>query len=476
MANWELFQQHIEQTRRRFLTSSASGLGCAALASLLKDDGLLAGEVNPLAPKEPHFAPRAKRCIFIFLAGGTSQVELFDPKPELNELTGQKIPDSFKEGVRLGQTGWDAPLMGSRFKFRRYGECGMEMSELLPHIGSCADDIALIRSMHHLAFDHAPGELELSTGKDLPGRPSMGAWLTYGLGSASQNLPGYVVMINHRSPNTRHLAWGNGFLPAENRGALFRSQGEPILNLQTPNDVSSKLNRVQLDAIRRLNTLNSKRTGDPSIAGKIAAYELAFRMQSAAPELIDLSHETKATMEDYGVTRSGQEGVFSRNVLLARRLVERGVRFVSVCQRTWDHHEGIATGLPVQCREVDQPIAALLKDLKQRGLLDSTLVVWGTEFGRTAITQGDWKKAGRDHHPHAFSVWLAGGGVRGGQVIGETDEIGWRVVKDPVHTNDFHATLLHLFGLDHKRLTFRFQGLDFRLTDVGGKVVEKLFV
>ena len=440
----------------------------------MQQDGLIANESTSHSAPTPHFAPRAKRCIFIFLAGGTSQVELFDHKPKLQELSGQQIPESFREGIRLGQTGWNAPIMESRFGFKRYGECGMELSELLPQIGDCAEDICLIRSMHHQAFDHAPGELELSTGIDQPGRPSMGAWVNYGLGSESQNLPGYVVMINHRSPNSRHLAWGNAFLPAANRGALLRNQGEPILNLETPQGITPQMHRAQLEALKRLNELNFEQTGDSAIRAKIAAYELAYRMQSAAPEVIDVSKESKSALEAYGVDRDGQEGIFSRNILLARRLVERGVRFVSVFQRTWDHHDGIAAKLPVQCREADQPIAALLKDLKNRGMLDDTLVVWGTEFGRTAITQGDWKKAGRDHHPHAFSLWMAGGGVRGGHVHGKTDELGWRVVEDPVHTNDFHATLLHLFGLNHKRLTFRYQGLDVRLTDVAGQVVEKV--
>ena len=461
----------LDPTRRNFFTTAGSGLGAAALAALLQQDGLLGDDKST---RPPHFAPKAKRCIFIFLAGGTSQVELFDHKPKLEQLRGKSIPESFRKGIRLGQTSFKAPILPSLFKYKRYGKCGMEMSELLPKIGEFADDITLIRSMHHLAFDHAPAELEFNTGKDLPGRPSMGAWLNYGLGSVSNELPGYVVMINHRSPNSRHLAWGNAFLPAQHRGALFRNQGQPILNLGRPKNVSKELNRVQLDAIKELNQLKKSRTGDDAIDARIAAYELAFRMQSAAPELIDLSKETKKTLEMYGLERPGESGVFSRNVLLARRLAERGVRFVSVCQRVWDHHERIAAGLPAQCREVDQPIAALLKDLKQRKMLDSTLVIWGTEFGRTAITQGNWKTAGRDHHPHAFSLWMAGGGVAGGRVVGKTDELGWRVTEDPVHTNDFHATLLHLFGLDHKRLTFRFQGLDYRLTDVGGKVVKKV--
>jgi hypothetical protein len=459
-------------SRRDFFTNSASGLGLVALASLLTDDGLLRAESapasEPLRPRPAHFRPRAQNCIFIFLLGGTSQIELFDHKPLLKKLEGQEIPDSFRQGVRLGQTNYKHPLMACRFGFRRYGRCGMEMSELLPHIGSCADDIALIRSMHHEAFDHAPGELMTCTGKDIPGRPSIGSWLTYGLGTASQNLPGYVVMVNGRGPKAREMIWGSGFLPATHQGVLFRSEGSAILNLGNPADVPASLHRAQLDALAKLNRLQQERTRDPAVAARIAAYELAYRMQSAAPELLDLKSESRATIENYG------DGSFARSLLLSRRLVERGVRFVTVTHHEWDHHGGISDDLPRACRQVDQPIGALLKDLKQRGLLDSTLVVWGTEFGRTAITQGEGSKPGRDHHPHAYSMWLAGGGVRGGQVIGQTDDLSWRTVADGVHLNDFHATLLHLFGIDHKRLTFRHQGLDFRLTDVAGKVVDKL--
>lgn len=474
----DLLAAQRQQARRRFLTSTASGLGTAALLSLLGGEATgapTAPTANPLAAREPHFAAKAKSCIFIFLAGGTSQIELFDPKPALAKLDRQPIPESFRKGVRLGQTNWDAPLMASRTGFKRYGQCGMEMSELLPQIGSMADDITLIRSLHHEAFDHAPGELEILTGKDTPGRPTFGSWLTYGLGCESDELPAYVVLINHRGPKARAMAWGSGFLPAMHQGMLLRSEGQPILNLKTPETISPALHRAQLDAIGGLNQLERERTGDDAIDAKIAAYELAFRMQSAAPELVDLKNETADTLKAYGVERPGEEGTFARNLLLARRMVERGVRYVTLMQANWDHHDRLAEDLPKRCREVDQPIAALLRDLKQRGLLDSTLVVWGTEFGRTAITQGSWDAAGRDHHPHAFSLWLAGGGAKGGQVIGATDDLAWRVTEDPIHTHDFHATLLHLFGLDHKKLTFHRQGLDMRLTDVAGKVVEKVF-
>jgi hypothetical protein len=462
------FEEHVTQTRRQFFTSAAGGLGLAALASLLERDGLLASEQEEgsLRPRPPHFAARARRCIFLFFLGGTSQIELFDPKPALNRLHGRPIPESFRQGVRLGQTNWGAPLLGCGTGFRRYGRCGMELSELLPHLGSVADDLCLIRSLHHEAFDHAPGELALCTGRDLPGRPTVGSWLLYGLGSESQDLPGYVVLMNGRAPKARSLTWGSGMLPAGYQGVLLRDQGPPILNLRTPAGITPEMHRAQLDAVGRLNRLRLGQTGDPRVQAQIAAYELAFRMQAAAPELTDLSGETRATLESYG------EGGFARSLLLARRLVERGVRFVTVTHHEWDHHDNIATGLPRACRQVDRPVAALLRDLKRRGLLDSTLVVGGTEFGRTAIAQGG---TGRDHHPHGFSVWLAGGGVRGGQVIGATDELGWRAVEDRVHLHDFHATLLHLFGLDHRRLTFRHQGLDVRLTDVAGRVVERVF-
>jgi hypothetical protein len=445
-------------------------MGLAALASLLANDELLAAEdTDPLRPRPPHFPATAKSAIFVFLVGGTSQVDLFDPKPGLAKLHGKPIPESFRAGVRLGQTNYSAPVMQSHFKFRKRGHCGMELSELLPEIGRCADDIALVRSMHHEAFDHAPGELMITTGKEQPGRPTAGAWLTYGLGSESKDLPGYVVLINGRSPKARSYVWGSGFLPATHQGVLFRGEGSPILDLATPKEVTPQMHRVHLDAIKKLNELKRDETGDPKLSAQIAAYELAFRMQSAAPELVDLSREDDKTVASYG------EGGFARSLLLARRLVERGVRFVTVTHPDWDHHDKINQDLPKSAKDVDRPIAALLRDLKQRGLLDSTLVVCASEFGRTAITQGkEMTSAGRDHHPHAFSVFLAGGGVRGGQVIGRTDELGWKVAEDPVHVNDFHATLLHLFGLDHKKLTFRHQGLDVRLTDVAGKVVKKL--
>lgn len=454
-------------TRRDLLASHRGGLGLSALAALLQQDGLLAAD--PEAHARPHHPPRATRCLLIFLIGGTSQMELWDPKPVLNRLHGQKIPESFRAGVRLGQTTFDAPLMGCPFPFRRYGACGMELSEMLPGIGAHADRICLLRAVHHEAFDHAPGEMVLHTGRDQPGRPTMGSWLAYGLGSASRDLPGYVVLLNGRAPKARRLFWSSGFLPANHEGVLFRTQGSPILNLDLPEGISPELHRTQLDAVRRLNQLRRARNPDPRLDAQIAAYELAFRMQTAAPELVDVSGEPARTRAAYG------DGDFGRSLLLGRRLLERGVRFVTVTHHEWDHHEAIHAGLPAACREIDAPIGALLTDLHLRGMLDDTLVVCATEFGRTAITQGkELSKAGRDHHPHAFSIWLAGAGVKGGQVIGRTDDLAWRPVEDALHVHDFHATLLHLFGLDHKRLTYRHQGLDVRLTDVAGNVVQKV--
>ncbi len=465
--------------RRQFLTSAASGLGGAALLGLLREDGLLAQEAGgALLPKPAHFAARAKRCIYIFLAGGASQVELFDPKPTLVRQTGEALPPSVLGKERFFAVKPEQSyVMGSAFGFRRYGACGMELSTLLPETGTCADEIVLIRSMHTDVFDHGPAEIFASTGVDVPGRPSAGAWVAYGLGSESKNLPGYVVLMTGRAPVSRSIAYGNGFLPTAYGGVLFHDRGEPVLNLSDPPGVTREVQRLQVDAVRKLNEARLAEEGDPQILNRIESYELAFRMQAGAPELIDLSRESKATHEDYGTERPGEGGSFGTNCLLARRLVERGVRFVSLFHRRWDHHSDVHSGVEENCRVIDRPIGALLRDLKQRGLLDETLVVCGTEFGRTPITQNKppGPQAGRDHHRLAYSAWMAGGGVRGGRVIGETDEFGWRPVAEPVHVHDFNASLLHLFGLDHLRLTHRFRGLDVRLTNQGGKLVSRLW-
>jgi uncharacterized protein (DUF1501 family) len=489
-------QQVFAQNRRDFLTSAASGLGAVGLIQALAGDGLLpsaqaaaANAVNPLAPKTPHFAPKAKSCILIFMEGAPSHIDLFDPKPKLNELSGQALPESMVKNVRFAFLKKDtARLLGSKRVFTKHGQCGMELSDLLPHLGTVADDMLLVRSMHTDQFNHHPGQLLMQCGRAAFGLPCMGSWITYGLGSESQNLPGYVVLTAGRGSSGGATLWQSGFLPSVYSGVLFRNQGEPVLNLRNAAGISDQLQRKGLDVLGRVNQARYEQMHDPEIASRIASYELAFRMQSAAPELIDLSQETKATTDAYGIDRvepevkggrsggPGQFRSFASNCLLARRMVERGVRFVNIIHASWDHHSNLDEELPYNSQMADQPIAALIKDLKDRGLLDETLVVWASEFGRTPLGEnrnGSEMVSGRDHHPFAYSIFMAGGGIQGGQVYGETDEIGWSVVKDPVHVNDFQATLLHLFGLDHLKLTHRFQGRDFRLTDVGGKVIDK---
>ncbi|MBP6602994.1 MAG: DUF1501 domain-containing protein [Verrucomicrobiales bacterium] len=471
-------------SRRDFFTSTASGLGSVALASMLRDEGLMASAVDKMGA---HFAPKAKRCIYLFMEGGPSQMDLFDPKPKLNELDGQPMPDSLLEGVKFAFTQKEsARLLGSPRTFQKYGQCGMDMSDLLPHLSTCADDIALVRSMHCEQFNHLPGQLLMLSGSPLRGWPTLGSWLNYGLGNESRDLPGYVVLTTlGRGLPGGAASWSSGFLPSNYGGALFRNHGSPVLNLENPPGISHDLQHRSLEAVTALNQQRFDRTLHPEISSRIKNYELAFRMQSAAPDLLDLSGESKATLAAYGVDRSeadasdknGFQGSYSRNCLLARRMVERGVRFVTLFLSTWDHHSDLNSGLITNTRISDQPVAALLKDLKERGLLDETLVVWGGEFGRTPLGEnrsGFKTVTGRDHHPYSFSVWMAGGGIKGGQVIGKTDEIGWGVEEDPIHVHDLHATILHLFGFDHEELTYRFQGRDFRLTDVHGKVVKKL--
>ena len=492
----EELQHRFQQSRREFLATSWSGIGGMALASQLMQDGALASTpeldaVNPLAPKASHYDPKAKACIFIFMAGAPSQLELFDPKPLLNELNGQPLPESLTKDVRFAFIQKEsAVVLGSDAQFRQRGECGMVMSDYLPKIGDCADDICLIRSMHTEAFNHHPGQLAMNTGVPLFGRPTIGSWLNYGLGSVSQNLPGYVVLTSGRGATGGVSNWSSGFLPSTYEGVLFRNQGEPVLHLDNPDGLPHECQRRGLDTVRDLNAMRYEEMLDPEILSRISAYELAFRMQSAAPELIDLSDESEETLKAYGVDRSdgevtdgrggpnGTYASFSRNCLLARRLVERGVRFINIYHASWDHHSNMKNGLEFNCGMADQPIAALLNDLKQRGMLDSTMVVWGAEFGRTPLGENRAgfrePNTGRDHHPTAFSMWLAGGGIKGGQVIGETDDIGWNIAKDPVHINDLHATMLHLFGLDHLKLTYRYSGRDFRLTDVAGKLVPQM--
>ncbi len=476
---------NIPVSRRDFFTSGASGLGAVALASMMRHDGLLAAGGVPKSLA--HYAPKAKNCIYFFMEGGPSQMDLFDPKPKLNELDGQAMPDSMLDKVKFAFIQKEsARIMGSPRTFKKHGQCGMELSDLLPHLSTCVDDIALIRSMHCNQFNHLPGQLLMLSGSPLRGWPTLGSWLNYGLGSASRDLPGYVVLTTlGRGLPGGVASWSSGFLPSSYAGALFRNQGSPVLNLENPAGITDAMQRRSIDAVNELNQQRLTRSGHPEIASRIKNYELAYRMQSAAPELLDLSGESKATIEAYGLHRSetdasdkkGFQGSFSRNCLLARRMVERGVRFVTLFLSTWDQHSNLDSGLATNTKISDQPVAALLKDLKERGLLDETLVVWGGEFGRTPLGEnrsGFKTVTGRDHHPYSFSLWMAGGGIKGGQTIGTTDEIGWGVEEDPVHVHDLHATILHLFGFDHEELTYRFQGRDFRLTDVHGKVVEKL--
>jgi hypothetical protein len=472
------------QTRRHFFQDCAVGLGSLALASLLNEGRTRAEApqlVNPLAPKTGHFAAKAKHVIFLFMAGGPSQLELFDYKPKLTALHGKPIPDEFVKGKRFAFMdsffAKEKPkLLATRRKFAQHGHAGTWVSECLQHIAGMVDDIALVRSMATNVFNHAPAKIFLNTGSPQAGRPSMGAWATYGIGSEASDLPGFVVLQSGpRGPRGGHPLWGSGFLPTTYQGVPFRSGGEPILNLTRPSSVSDARQRQVLDALKELNAVRLKDTGDPEIATRISSYEMAYRMQTSAPELIDLNREDKKTLEMYGA-QSGKPS-FASNCLLARRLVERGVRFVQLYHTDWDHHgsgsENLTTGLDRVAKEVDQPCAALVKDLKRRGLLDETLVIWGGEFGRTPM--GEVRDTvGRNHHIDAYTIWLAGGGVKAGLNLGTSDELGFAAVEDRVHVHDLQATVLHLLGLDHTKLTFRFQGRDFRLTDVHGEVVKKL--
>ena len=486
-------EEQIQRTRRQFLTTAAGGIGGLALTALLGRDGYGAVPgVNPLAPKPNHTTPKAKACIFIFMEGGPSQMDLFDPKPMLNKLHGQPLPESMTKDMRFAFIQKEtATVLGSHQQFKKYGESGMDFSTWLPHIGSCADDICMIRSMHTDAFNHHPGQLMMNTGVPTFGRPSMGAWINYGLGSEADNLPGYVVLSAGRGTSGGVSNWSSGFLPSNYQGVLFRNQGEPVLHLANPAGLPHECQRLGLDTVRDLNQIHYEETRDPEVLARISSYELAYRMQSAAPELIDLSGESQATLDMYGVdrveegykaSRGGPKGTFaafSRNCLLARRLVERGVRFINIYHASWDHHSDLDNEMKFTTDMCDRPIGALIKDLKQRGLLDDTLVVFGSEFGRTPLgeNRAGFREAntGRDHHPMAFTIWMAGGGTKGGRIIGETDDIGWNIVKDPVHINDLHATLLHLFGLNHLDLTFRYSGRDFRLTDVAGELVPAIY-
>jgi hypothetical protein len=463
-------------TRRHFFKQTGFGIGALALTSLL-DERLFAASGQT---QRPHFAPKAKNIIYLFMAGAPSQLDLFDHKPKLRQYDGEAIPEEFVKGERFAFIKGTPRLLGSPFNFKRYGRSGQELSDLLPHLASHADDIAIIRSMKTTQFNHAPAQIFMNTGHQIVGRPSLGSWLSYGLGSENKDLPGFVVLLSgENNPDGGKSCWGSGFLPTQHQGVEFRSKGDPVLFVSNPDGVTSARRRASLDVLRDLNQMRAAEVGDPEISTRIAAYEMAYRMQTSVPELTDLSKESAQTHELYG-TQPGQAS-FANNCLLARRLVERGVRFVQLYHWGWDTHGNsvgtdIVGKLPRLCREVDKPIGALLTDLKQRGLLDDTIVIWGGEFGRTPMNEarGGSKLLGRDHHPRAFSMWMAGGGVKPGVTIGQTDELGYNPVEDPVDVHDLHATVLHLMGFDHTKLTYKFQGREFRLTDVHGNVVRKL--
>ena len=467
-------------TRRQFFGRTAAGLGTAALASLL-NERLLAGEREP-ATSPLHFAPRAKNVIYLFMSGGPSHIDLFDYKPKLKEYHGTELPASIRMGQRVtGMTSGQKsfPCVFPIFKFAQHGQCGAWVSDLLPHTAGVVDDLCFIKSVNTEAINHDPATTYIQTGHQQPGRPSLGAWLSYGIGSENSNLPAFVVMLSQGSGNKVDQPlfsrlWGSGFLPTQHQGVRFRSGADPVLYLSNPPGIDSDTRRHMLDGVGELNQMAAESFGDPEINARIAQYEMAYRMQTAVPELTDLSSETKKTREMYGLNDTNEDGGFARNCLLARRMVERGVRFVQLFHKGWDQHSSLPAQIRGQCKDVDRPAAALVKDLKARGLLDETLVIWGGEFGRTVYSQGALTKDnyGRDHHGRCFTVWMAGGGIKPGISYGETDDYCYNVVKDPVHIHDLNATILHCLGLEHTKLTFKFQGRDYRLTDVHGDVVK----
>jgi hypothetical protein len=491
------------ETRRRFFGRMAGGIGTVALGSLL-NPRLFAGEINTGTPevgaagdgqsaqyyqggilRKPHFAPRAKRVIYLFMSGAPSQLDMFDYKPNLTDLFDTDLPDSVRKGQRIttmtsGQK--RLPIAPSMFKFAQHGKSGAWVSELMPHTAGVADDLAIIKTVNTEAINHDPAITYIQTGSQQPGRPSLGAWLAYGLGTANADLPSFVVLTSSWTGRQDAQAlysrlWGTGFLPSKHQGVALRSKGDPVLYLSNPEGVSSQTRRKMLDGLAALNEKQSRHFGDPEISARIAQYEMAFRMQTSVPELTDISGEPRHVLDMYGPDVH-KPGTFAASCLLARRMAERGVRCIQIFIRGWDQHGNLPKDIRNQCRDVDQPSAALIQDLKQRGMLDDTLVIWGGEFGRTVYCQGSLTKTnyGRDHHPRCFTIWMAGGGVQGGLVHGETDDFSYNVVEKPVHIHDLNATILHCLGIDHERLTFRFQGRDFRLTDVHGEVVHDVLV
>ena len=470
-------------TRRYLFQQAGAGLGGLALSQLLGQAPAFGSrrDDEQLEQRAPHFPASAKNVIYIHLVGAPSHLDLFDYKPELQKRNGELCPDEFFEGKQLAFIRKQPSLLGTpedaAFQFKRCGESGIEISNLMPHLQGVADELTMIRSMHTDQFNHAPAQMYLLSGFERFGRPSIGSWVSYGLGTVNQNLPSFVVLITGQVLGAGNSAWGSGFLPTIHQGIEFRSQGDPVLFLSNPQGIDSASRQRAVDTINRLNQEQLADVGDPEIATRIKQYELAYRMQTSVPELMEIQSESKETHELYG-TEPGKRS-FANNCLLARRLVERGVRFVQLFDQGWDMHNSVAKKLPTKCKQVDQPIAALIQDLKQRGLLDETLVIWSSEFGRTPMAQnsngqGQTTQVGRDHHKEAYSIWMAGGGVKAGFEYGRTDEFGYNVVEDPMHVHDLNATLLHLLGMDHKRLTFTFQGRPYRLTDVEGVVAEKI--
>ncbi len=461
--------------RRQFIKRSGFGVGAVALSSLLRGEAF--GAVNPLALHQPHFAPKAKHVIYLHMIGAPSQLDMFDYKPTLQKLDGQDCPESLTKGKRFAFIGDNLKLAGTKFKFSQHGKSGQSISELLPFLGKVADDIAVVRSLHTDEINHAPAQMFLHTGFGRGGRPSFGSWVSYGLGSENRDLPSYVVMLSGPPGGAGTSLWSSGFLPSVYQGIQFRSSGDAVLFLSNPKGHNQEQRRQVLDAVNQLNQAQLADVGDPEIATRISQYEMAYRMQTSVPELMDISKESPETLQMYGAKPGAAS--FANNCLLARRLVERGVRLIELYDSDWDHHASLENRLRAKCKDVDQGMAALITDLKQRGLLDDTLVIWGAEFGRTPMAQGingDGAKTspGRDHHKDAYTMWLAGGGIKGGVSYGETDEYGFNVARDPVHVHDLNATVLHLLGMDHERLTFKYQGREFRLTDVHGHVVKGL--
>jgi len=468
-------------SRRHFFSECGIGVGKIALAGLLTDAftsssfGSPGDSHNPLAPKSPHFAPKAKRVIHLFMAGAPSQLDLFDHKPALTKLEGKPLPPSVIMGQRYAFIRPDAAVLGPRFKFARYGQSGAVLSEMLPHLAQVVDEISIIKSVHTDQFNHAPAQIFFNSGFSQPGRPSLGSWVVYGLGSEAQDLPAFVVMSTGSGISGGSANWSSGFLPTIYTGVRLRNHGDPILNVSSPPGVDARLQRDSLDLMGSLNKRRLQTVGDPEITTRIASYEMAFRLQTSAPELMDVKSESKATLEMYGADPNKPS--FARACLLARRMIERGVRFVNIYHEGWDAHSDVAGNLRTNCGATDQATAALIMDLKQRGLLDDTLVIWGGEFGRTPMVESNvalGRSLGRDHHPQAFTMWLAGGGIKPGLTYGATDELGFHVAENPVHVHDLQATILHLLGSDHEKLTFHHAGRDFRLTDVHGEVIKEI--